>query len=370
MNRRAQLQRKLAETPAPKPPAGLAERIKNDIPQELRFDAEEERERFGDAIGLNMRIAASILVLIATAFLALRVASRAPSDANPPAALRAAKRAVDQTQTLSSRPEPEPAVLQMPESKGNEAPAAPQRAATVRRPKRSEAVRVSEAAPPAEAIVPPPAAATASSDAAPSAPVVAAAPEFIKVTGSAKQAAAMKGAAEQIGVNDDSLVRRYAAPAALPAGVALDVEATEDPLTPGNVVVRVSLDAGSAASNAGVDVMLTPPVANSGRWLAGSWSWSAEHFAIGSRTTIVAFPMPHSDEALVQIRARYTDASGATNMEKMIRRSDVVRWNDASPRMKAVTLAALWQQGAPRKAIVDAARAAGLDALAAEIERR
>ena len=39
-NRKAELQRKLTLAPIPKPPAGLADRIKDEIPKKLAFDAE------------------------------------------------------------------------------------------------------------------------------------------------------------------------------------------------------------------------------------------------------------------------------------------------------------------------------------------
>ena len=60
--RRAELQRKLSLAPVPKPPAGLAERIKNDIPEYLRPDT--GRRRFSRMVSFNMRIAASVLIVI------------------------------------------------------------------------------------------------------------------------------------------------------------------------------------------------------------------------------------------------------------------------------------------------------------------
>ncbi|MEO8382817.1 MAG: von Willebrand factor type A domain-containing protein [Acidobacteriota bacterium] len=60
--RRAELQRKLSLNAVPRPPAGLVERIKADIPQYLEIEA--ERRRFSGAIAFNMRVAASILFLL------------------------------------------------------------------------------------------------------------------------------------------------------------------------------------------------------------------------------------------------------------------------------------------------------------------
>ncbi|HKS25303.1 MAG TPA: hypothetical protein VJZ76_21080, partial [Thermoanaerobaculia bacterium] len=75
-NRKADLQRKLSMAPIPKPPAGLAERIKSDIPQNLLVDVRKERERLSRSITFNLRVAASILLLVGSAYLALHILSR------------------------------------------------------------------------------------------------------------------------------------------------------------------------------------------------------------------------------------------------------------------------------------------------------
>src|ERR1051325_6375439 len=75
-NRKAELQRKLAMAPVAKPPAGLAERIKSEIPEELKWDAEKERRRFSRSIAFNLRVAASILLLVSSVYLALHVMTR------------------------------------------------------------------------------------------------------------------------------------------------------------------------------------------------------------------------------------------------------------------------------------------------------
>jgi hypothetical protein len=87
-NRKADLQRKLTLAPVAKPPAGLAERIKREIPKELRFNAESERERLSKAVGFNLRVAASILILVSSAYLGLQLLSRI--DERKPAQLPAA----------------------------------------------------------------------------------------------------------------------------------------------------------------------------------------------------------------------------------------------------------------------------------------
>lgn len=75
-DRRAALQRKLAVAPVPKPPAGLAARIKNEIPKELRFSAERERARLAQSVRFSVAVAASVIVVIASAYLALDVTTR------------------------------------------------------------------------------------------------------------------------------------------------------------------------------------------------------------------------------------------------------------------------------------------------------
>ncbi len=74
-NKKADLQRKLTLAPVPKPPAGLAERIKSEIPADLRFDTERERRRFSQSMSFNIRIAASILLLVSSAYLCIRLLS-------------------------------------------------------------------------------------------------------------------------------------------------------------------------------------------------------------------------------------------------------------------------------------------------------
>ena len=68
-NRKADLQRKLSLAPVPRPPAGLADRIKNDIPVYLKPDADRQRVR--SSLTFNLRIAASLLVLLSSVLAAL-----------------------------------------------------------------------------------------------------------------------------------------------------------------------------------------------------------------------------------------------------------------------------------------------------------
>lgn len=88
--RKAELQRRLSMASVPKPPAGLADRIKSDIPDLL--GTARERERLSSSIAFNMRVAASIILLVSSAYLCVRLLSRA--DRNEAAAPRMMQMAV------------------------------------------------------------------------------------------------------------------------------------------------------------------------------------------------------------------------------------------------------------------------------------
>ncbi|MDP9190552.1 MAG: hypothetical protein M3P06_02470 [Acidobacteriota bacterium] len=92
--RRAELQRKLSMGAVPRPPADLSDRIKADIPQYLQADV--ERARFSGSVAFSMRVAASILLLITTAFVTLRLLETEP----------------EQTASFKARPQLVPAITQ------------------------------------------------------------------------------------------------------------------------------------------------------------------------------------------------------------------------------------------------------------------
>ncbi|HET8796300.1 MAG TPA: hypothetical protein VFO89_01330, partial [Thermoanaerobaculia bacterium] len=75
--RRAELQRRLSLNAVPRPPAGLADRIKADIPKFLRPEAEP----YTRSIALNMRLAAAVLLLVSTALVAVQLLT--PSAEEP-----------------------------------------------------------------------------------------------------------------------------------------------------------------------------------------------------------------------------------------------------------------------------------------------
>lgn len=73
---KADLQRKLTLAQVPKPPADLADRIKRDIPPHLVMGASSDRARFTRSVFFDMRVAASVLLLVTSAFFALQFFSR------------------------------------------------------------------------------------------------------------------------------------------------------------------------------------------------------------------------------------------------------------------------------------------------------
>jgi hypothetical protein len=89
--RKAELQRRLSMASVPKPPAGLADRIKADIPDLLTTT--RERERLSSSVAFNVRVAASIILLVSSAYLCVQLLSRAGRNetAAPPMARMAVK---------------------------------------------------------------------------------------------------------------------------------------------------------------------------------------------------------------------------------------------------------------------------------------
>ncbi|HEX9986827.1 MAG TPA: von Willebrand factor type A domain-containing protein [Thermoanaerobaculia bacterium] len=211
-NRKAEIQRKLTMASVPKPPAGLAERIKADIPQHLTA-TNVERDRFTRSVAFNLRVAASILLLVGSLFVVMRVMrnddapatmalarSAEKKSANPavaPAAPAAAPSAaadvamdelrVDITETAASASAPERAVTQLAEAQPQEVVTTARGRRQAERAESTEsrfealltdntnapAPEPAPAAPPAAPVPPPTAGAAAPAVAASSAPAAA-----------------------------------------------------------------------------------------------------------------------------------------------------------------------------------------------------
>ena len=84
-NRKAEIQRRLSLTAVPTPPEGLADRIKSDIPKYLQA-TEVERNRFSRSVAFTMRVAASIILLVTSLVVTMRVLSPADEPAMKSAA--------------------------------------------------------------------------------------------------------------------------------------------------------------------------------------------------------------------------------------------------------------------------------------------
>ena len=121
VKRRAELQRKLSLTAVPRPPAGLAERIKADIPKYL--DAENERRRLSRSMTLNFRIAASIILLVSSVLVTMHllregdpnlVSMKTAAALPPRAPMAAPQRAADVTVTSPTPSEVRVEIAQAP----------------------------------------------------------------------------------------------------------------------------------------------------------------------------------------------------------------------------------------------------------------
>jgi len=343
-NRKAELQRKLALASVPKPPAGLADRIKREIPKPLLVDAEKDRVRLRQAVAFNVRVAASIILLVSSLYLALHLVSRkfgperfdtatnsarvtAPKpqpqlaavrelDRIAPAPPAAAKpRLDDRRQAIVAEARPEPLVAR-------------ERVENERVENKSEGGvkgglvgAVAVAAPP-----PPP---TVAYDAA--APMA-------------------KASAAPASQSADTLVQRFARADSVSVTLTLDVEAAAAPFDDTTQIVRVSLDGPHDGK---------PDVAFNDAAVA-SWHGIASDGT--SLYEVTLRPGRTGNEVIATARA------GA--MERVIRRGDLRGWNDASRRMKSASLAAALAAGAPPDEVAAKARAAGLDDLAAAAEAR
>lgn len=145
--RNADLQRKLAMTSVPKPPAGLADRIKSQIPEQVGtrrgttlFAGRGERLRTTFGLG----IAASLVVLISSVYVAMRVLPRAAEPLRPRTAVAARSEKVTAAPNAPTSARRD--TMALPASSAAPAPTA---AVAVHETTRiaAEPIRVAEAAP-------------------------------------------------------------------------------------------------------------------------------------------------------------------------------------------------------------------------------
>ncbi len=339
-NRKADLQRKLALAPLPKPPAGLAERIKSDIPKPLRFNVEEERERLSKSIAFNIRVAASILILISCAYLALHLLTRIDEQKQPaatpaarraPALRRVTELAPPAAQAQPPAPPPTPARLAKRKAK-------PQAIAAEAKEERARETEV--AAAPAVTLAPPPAA-------------PAAEPQV--VAAKARTVAALSSFEMRDQSNVATSVDQFTRPDAFPAhDVRLESEIAIEPFR-GNAVLRVSVDAGINISAVKLQIEGARPM------LGRTAGMLAANSSVTSLYEIEA--------TTATIRLRYRDDGVEKAVDRTVTRAEVRPWSAASRRTKAAILTAEWARGGDVRAIARAAREAGLDDLADAVEK-
>ncbi|HEV2720534.1 MAG TPA: hypothetical protein VG323_10990, partial [Thermoanaerobaculia bacterium] len=394
-NRKADLQRKLAMAPIPKPPAGLAERIKSDIPQHLLVDVRKERERLSTSIVFNLRVAASILLLVGSAYLALHMLTRAeierttkelPSNvvvARKEAPKPAASARVAETAEAAPAP-----VVEVPrgvpeakaEKKTDVAVAKPVLQRGREEAPASAAPRpAADFAPPPPAPVPPqqPAMADEAVSVGAAAPRAAA-----KVTGglmAEAQGAPLALAPAtlfDIDVAHDALIQHYAAPAAPPSELHLEAETV---VLDGTPLLRVSVDAPKGrlpvAADAKLNVDFDDGAVVAHRALAGTTTSTAS--AVPPRASVTALftfePKPNLGRratiATVTLRYRSVDDGQEHVITRKVR--GVGSWGSASKRMKSTALAAALEDSLTSpSSIAEKARAAGLDELTTRARER
>jgi hypothetical protein len=403
-NRKADLQRKLTMAPVAKPPAGLADRIKSDIPQHFALQAENERTQLRKSAMFNLRIAASIILLVSSLYLALHLVSRSGTNLDtrsmmtreaaaparqvavalpntPPAPGSARPQEHTDLPPLPRVPPPtsiaaQPPAVRMAEAKHEESVAmstgTPVYVADTSRtaPPLTESIVVANTAPAAPVVTPQAAAApvvsaeggatarerTLAKSSAAAAPSesrdAAAAPAPPVRNFYAVQQAISRGETPR---DSDAyaFVQHFAAPERKPADLRVELEASATPLDPSKWLLRVSVDAPGKTS--------TPINLTFGD-------------AITVHRTLIGSVAPN-ETALYEIEFKLNtkpDETIATvragNAKSTLRVADLHHWNEASSRMKRASLAAAWarapQSRTQTEAIVAKAREAHIDELA------
>ncbi|HEY6137424.1 MAG TPA: hypothetical protein VI670_06630 [Thermoanaerobaculia bacterium] len=415
-NRKADLQRKLSIAPIPKPPAGLAERIKSDIPQHLLVDVRKERERLSRSVSFNLRVAASILLLVGSAYLALHILSREERAS-------IGKMKMEAPSNVVVAPKPAPAAA-APARMGEATPPVElKKAAPIVAEAKTEPLTTREksrdvggfadgrvtdmAVPPAATAAPP---APPPPPPAPAVADYAAANEVSAGTAAAPKSATAKvdrgfipaAVAQPLALSPATLfdiavpradaelrgaalIEHFAAPAAPPRSVRLEAEAVQLDGTP---LLRVSVDtpvvehpAGGSlppvAADATLEIAFDDEALASHRAIAGTTKATATALPSGTSVTALFEIAVRSDTgrratvATVTLRYRSVDDGKEHIITRKLRAADIHDWDAATKRMKSTSLAAaLVESLLPRDTIAEKARAAGLDELAAVAEKR
>ncbi len=393
--KKAELQRKLAMAPVARPPADLLARLKNDIPHDLH-SVERDRQRLSRSIAFNLRVAASIIIMIVATVAMVHFLSRGDAAKRPAAvpAMSAPQRAETAEITVALE-EPAPAVekkeldRQAPartnEPKDRVAstskiggvvggisavttvppPAAPAEAVA----DLGVAAPVSEPVPapvPASAPAPPPAAPVALMSEARATELRFDAPQTIfGISVDAGEFARLKDlidrgeAPEAQEVNIEALVNHFAGAGATRRDVRLEVEGSRSPLEPGSAILRYTIDtaqsvgAGSrppVATNARLEIELNAKAIADYRLAGGASVTATEPKLLKnlSATGLIELQLrpgvrPRERVATVKLRYRSVADGRERQLLKTIDAHDLARnWTDASRRHRLATLGAVW----------------------------
>jgi hypothetical protein len=412
-NRKAELQRKLAMAPVATPPSTLADRIKSEIPRDLRFEPERERAHLRQSVSFNLRIAASIILLTSSLYFAINLFSRAKSNASAGAMKDERMTAPVARPTIVALPvlPPQPGsgrIAQTPADQPALPGAPPPRIASalsdnrLNEKKREESTRMTTGAPSfvdsVERPAIPASEPTTVADAAPQQVEVAKEREFAPQraeggAASAKTMAAPLAAAvpppppepspvasaaaapsrerdaaprnfiaiqESIAngetpryVDIAAIVHHFSAPERAPSALRVEIEASSAPLDATKWLLRVSIDAPASPQP---QIILT-----FGDALIGHRAISGAPAPNETALYEIEFnPNASRDQTIATVRAG--------DVERILRVADLHRWNAATPRMKRASLAAAWgrtlQSHTRADAIVAKAREAHFDELA------
>lgn len=407
-NRKADLQRKLTMAPVAKPPADLADRIKRDIPGHFAFQAENERTQLRKSAMFNLRIAASIILLVSSLYLTLHLVSRNGSNVDtrsmmtskeaaapvtaranvalpntPPApgSARPQERAdlpplprVPPPTSIAAQPPRERIVEARHEESVGVTAAAPVYVAdtTQTTPPITDSIAIVNSAPAVGVAAPPPAplaapeAQMAAEGGAPARERTFAKSSAAPALSESRDAAAALPARNFVAVQQAisrgesprdidafTFVQHFAAPERKPVDLHVELEASATPLDATKWLLRVSVDAPGKTSTP-IDLTFGDAVTVH-RSMIGS--------VAPNETALYEIefkPNTKQDDTIATVRVG--------DAKSTLRVADLHPWNAASPRMKRVSLAAAWarapQSRKQTEEIVAKAREAHIDDLA------
>ncbi len=421
--RKADLQRKLSMTAVPKPPAGLAERIKADIPHDLRATQRPPARRFFPA-AFTLRIAASVVLVLAAAYVVLHLMTRYDLESVMPNVTRSTRVAAAPESTaevtidleeakqhnardaVTKKTAPRPApVMQEARSEAPRPQFAPQVATKAEnQPAKEQPVAAVAAAP---AVAAPPAvsggvAAEAGARAARrSANVVARADDLSfdaprEVFGLSVDPSAFVRVKQKIdqgqrpapgSIDVTGLVNYFAGPARAPRReVRLDVEGSRAPSGPNMALIHFSVETptvtvarGASVPAVGTDADLSITLNSDdvvSHRLIGADSLKSESMLVKntSVTGVVEVQLlpsvrPTDTVATLRLHYRSADDGKPRTITKFVRAWELKRnWDAATRRHRLATLSALWSDSVNGgEAAGDVAREA--EKLATEVPR-